>query len=509
MDFGWNWLAGGALVGGLLAACWRQVRTIGGRIRALAITTIELDSVAGTSLADYLAGKAKPSATRDRVYVGQTSAEAGTWYGSLEEDMGKKASLFWFGWRPIWYMPEAEQTTPATISSHGSAPSAAKEAANSTTRSASVTYLRGTIDIEKILALSLQKRMDNNSKFDRVGRFGICIVMAGQGRELDYAYGGKTGRTQYTCERWRRVWDNGKPDDQPIVSRLVLPAEADLALREARTWLSRRDWYAARGLAWRRGLMLHGIPGTGKTSMAKALAHDLGLPLYVLRLAGMSDYMFMKAWSLVKENTPSAVLIEDIDAVFDGRRNISNAAGPYDDEKSEEFGGRRQGIMMSLLSFDTLINTLDGAERADGVFVVITTNNPAKVDPALGGQGQSRPGRVDRVIELKPMTTKDKVTLAQKLLAEHPTLLNQFVKDAETLGKVETPAQVQERCVSMALAEMFEEERNPPNSDTHPTWPLPRKVEIGPYELESTEFTPDHITAEELAAEDARAGVGS
>jgi SpoVK/Ycf46/Vps4 family AAA+-type ATPase len=140
---------------------------------------------------------------------------------------------------------------------------------------------------------------------------------------------------------------------------------------------------------------------------------------------------------------PCIALIEDIDGVFHGRKNISGGnaemsaflrnaemmgrdgqdgqGGDGEDtisqpkEASGEDGEGRQQRQMrrpqipmnSGLTFDCLLNVLDGVERLEGVFVIITTNDITKVDPAIGqptgDNGSTRPGRIDRVIELRNM----------------------------------------------------------------------------------------------------------
>lgn len=61
-------------------------------------------------------------------------------------------------------------------------------------------------------------------------------------------------------------------------------------------WKENRDWYLARGIPWRRGWLLHGPGGTGKSSMAKAIAQKLRLPIYQFYLSTMNDKEFIHEW---------------------------------------------------------------------------------------------------------------------------------------------------------------------------------------------------------------------
>ena len=113
------------------------------------------------------------------------------------------------------------------------------------------------------------------------------------------------------------------------------------------------------------------------------------------------------------------------------------------------------------LSFDCLLNLIDGVENSDGIFLIITTNNLEKIDPALGGivngNGMStRPGRIDKLLEFKPLDKTGREKMAKRILGnfdislwEH--LLNEKHEDSG--------AQFQERCCKLAL-KMFWENKN-------------------------------------------------
>ena len=77
-----------------------------------------------------------------------------------------------------------------------------------------------------------------------------------------------------------------------------------------------RSWYVERGIPYRRGYLLHGPPGSGKTSFITALAGELGFDICVLNLgeAGLTDDRLSHALS----NMPprSFALLEDVDAAF-------------------------------------------------------------------------------------------------------------------------------------------------------------------------------------------------
>src|SRR5262249_13694199 len=93
----------------------------------------------------------------------------------------------------------------------------------------------------------------------------------------------------------------------------------------------------------------------------------------------------------------------------------------------------------------------------------ITTNDLGKIDPALGLPRKlpdgtvefisTRPGRIDKAVELTFMEPEDKVLMAQRILGDYAEPLRQMLEFVERYPELkETPAQFQERCAQVALA---------------------------------------------------------
>jgi len=204
------------------------------------------------------------------------------------------------------------------------------------------------------------------------------------------------------------------------------------SVENARQWLRSRQWYKSKKVPWRRGWLLHGDPGTGKSLLVKCLAQDLDLPIFIFDLASMNNEEFVAFWDQVRIDVPCMVLFEDFDSVFRGRENQTEGENK--------------------LSFDAILNCISGIEYSDGIFLVITTNNVDLIDPALGMRSErdsilTRPGRIDDVIHLKDMDERCRITMAHRILGLNEDAL------ADVVGKTDgmTAAQFVEFCNRIAL----------------------------------------------------------
>lgn len=137
------------------------------------------------------------------------------------------------------------------------------------------------------------------------------------------------------------------------------------------------------GIPYRRGYLLHGPPGGGKTSFIQALAGELDYNLCILNLSerGLTDDRLHLVLSIIPARC--ILVLEDIDSAFSGRN------------PSAEKGYRYIvfALIMRYQSSITLsgfLNALDGVVASEDRIIFMTTNHPEKLDPAL-----IRPGRVD------------------------------------------------------------------------------------------------------------------
>jgi chaperone BCS1 len=161
---------------------------------------------------------------------------------------------------------------------------------------------------------------------------------------------------------------------RPLASLVLAEGTLEDLLGDLRTFYGSRTWYVERGIPYRRGYLLHGPPGNGKTTLVLAAAGELNLSVAVLSLSNrlLSDDGLR---SLVDSLPPATLLlIEDVDCVFKAERTTTDQTG---------------------VTLSGLLNALDGVSSREGRVLFLTTNHPERLDPAL-----VRPGRVDRKVEL-------------------------------------------------------------------------------------------------------------
>lgn len=160
--------------------------------------------------------------------------------------------------------------------------------------------------------------------------------------------------------------------------------EAKEELEEIVEFLRNPDKYVRLGARPPRGILLVGLPGTGKTLLAKAVAGEAEVPFiscsaseFVELYVGMGASRVRDLFARAKKEAPSIIFIDEIDAVAksrDGRfRIVSN------DEREQ--------------TLNQLLTEMDGFDSNSSVIVLGATNRSDVLDPAL-----RRPGRFDRIV---------------------------------------------------------------------------------------------------------------
>ncbi|KAJ3036448.1 hypothetical protein HDV00_002732 [Rhizophlyctis rosea] len=192
---------------------------------------------------------------------------------------------------------------------------------------------------------------------------------------------------------------------RPIESVVLGEGVAKGILEDVRRFLEGGKWYYDRGIPYRRGYLLHGPPGSGKTSFIQALAGELEYNICVLNLSerGMTDDRLSHLLSHAPPR--SIVLLEDIDAAFSNRQQTE-----------------KQGYQ-SQLTFSGLLNALDGVGSSEERIIFMTTNHLPRLDPAL-----IRPGRVDYQVLIDNATEQQARTMFLRFYGGEDGLAEEFVR---------------------------------------------------------------------------------
>ena len=181
-----------------------------------------------------------------------------------------------------------------------------------------------------------------------------------------------------------------------------------------------RDIYLSFGIPYKSVQLVHGPPGTGKTSLIKSIASHLDCDLYILPISkDMLDTNLVDAFSYISDNEDKEriIVIEDIDTLFDGER-----------KEGDDHNG---------ITLQAFLNCLDGFTCVEGTMLFLTANRPEVLDFAM-----IRSCRIDNKIELDYADKYQSKKMFETFLPEQKEKFKDFYK--EVSHKKFTTAMLQE-----------------------------------------------------------------
>ncbi|GJN37312.1 hypothetical protein PR202_gb26250 [Eleusine coracana subsp. coracana] len=212
------------------------------------------------------------------------------------------------------------------------------------------------------------------------------------------------------------------------------PAKKKEIMDDLDAFRNNRDLYRRTGKPWKRGYLLHGPPGTGKSTMIAAMANHLNYDIYDVELTIIETNNDLRKL-LIQTTGKSIIVIEDIDCSLDLTGDRRRANKDRNKRRSSSYSSDDSKVTLSgLLNFVDGLWSACGGER----IVVFTTNHVDTLDPAL-----IRRGRMDMHIEMSYCGFQAFKTLAKNYLGVE--LHRMFADVEEQLREVDvTPADVAE-----------------------------------------------------------------
>ncbi|KPJ13551.1 Mitochondrial chaperone BCS1 [Papilio machaon] len=210
---------------------------------------------------------------------------------------------------------------------------------------------------------------------------------------------------------------------RPLSSVILRAGLGEKILTDCLDFIDNPQWYTERGIPYRRGYLLYGPPGCGKSSFIMALAGELEYNICVLNLSerGLTDDRLNHLLSVAPQQ--SIILLEDIDAAFVSREDTPSQKAAYEG--------------LNRVTFSGLLNCLDGVASTEARIVFMTTNYLERLDPAL-----VRPGRVD-LKEYVGYCDQEQVELMFLRFYKDAEAAKTFAEDVLSRKKPVSPAQIQ------------------------------------------------------------------
>jgi SpoVK/Ycf46/Vps4 family AAA+-type ATPase len=259
--------------------------------------------------------------------------------------------------------------------------------------------------IHNIMNITIDNEKSKDENMDILNKFYDEVLTYYRENILDK----KKVKGKTTIYIWDDYWETIEKRTSRNIDTIYLDGKEKQVLAKLNDFLSEEteQQYTSLGIPYKYNILLHGYPGTGKTSLIYSLASELGMNIALLHFTkNLSDTDFLRALRKLPENT--MLVFEDITDLFQARK------------KNDEINNS--------ISFSGLLNSLDGIGHIDKLIVCMTTNCYMVLDKAL-----VRPGRVDLNIGFKYSNKRQIKTMFEKFLPKQKDKFTEFYKQIKNL----------------------------------------------------------------------------
>ncbi len=303
-------LAGGAAAITLAASCFGYLRAIYQQIIGRVLVTISVSGYQADAVIMYLRQQYNMSRFGPRSYIGwklffQPSRRVQLMPMEVATPTGQ---LFWKGLCLIWIGKSKTANTDLETGVN---------ARDYNDNSLDILFARGTLDPDRFILEATAFYNEQTQVYDATEgrRHSVRYVHGTAGsngsESLMNQMMPRRGPTSMTDIRGCLVnrplgfrfseLGMGSSAQRTALDQLALCESAEQLVTEVKRWRESEDWHLERQLPWRRGYMLYGPPGSGKTALARAIAEDLDLPVYVYNLASLKNDELQRAWNQMLE----------------------------------------------------------------------------------------------------------------------------------------------------------------------------------------------------------------
>lgn len=191
-------------------------------------------------------------------------------------------------------------------------------------------------------------------------------------------------------------------------------------VNSVKAFCNSEKWYKEHCIPYHYGIMLHGNPGTGKSSVVQAIINLMDCDVFYIPSDKLSDSVVENGWlRYASRDRMRVVIIEDLDT------------GSFIMDRSKEtdpnsFRNR------PIATIGTFLNMIDGFANHEKVIYIFTTNHLEKLDPAI-----IRPGRIDLLVEIGYVTDETFAKFCQFHYGKIPDK-NYHIRDKVTCAELQT-----------------------------------------------------------------------